>query len=102
VAVVAFGSFARGEADADSDLDFLLVRPDAVDAEDASWEAQRHRLEREVERWTGNRCQVVELSRADLAQAVDADDGLAGGLRHDGRSLAGPPVGELLAPSPVR
>jgi hypothetical protein len=36
VAVVAFGSFARGEADADSDLDFLLVRPDAVDAEDAS------------------------------------------------------------------
>lgn len=37
VAVVVFGSFARGEAERSSDVDVVFVRPTAIDEEDAIW-----------------------------------------------------------------
>src|SRR5262249_2605540 len=39
VSVVVFGSFARGDADSESDLDVLVVRPDSVGEEDDDWSA---------------------------------------------------------------
>lgn len=51
-----FGSMARRDGDADSDIDLLLVSDD-VDAEDFSLD-----LAASVERWTGNRCQVIALT----------------------------------------
>lgn len=88
-ALLMFGSAARRDGDADSDVDLLLVRPDDRDADDEAWAAQRHELARSVERWTGNAAQIVELSTAELAKAVRRKEPLVAGLRADGVLLAG-------------
>jgi predicted nucleotidyltransferase len=42
-----FGSTARGDGDAGSDVDLLIIRPDAVDDEDAAWRRQVDDLQRD-------------------------------------------------------
>lgn len=59
----------------------IAARALRVDAEHVEREAQRYRLEHDVERWTGNRCQVIELTRTDLVWAVDAQEALVDHLR---------------------
>lgn len=87
--VMVFGSAARGEAGPESDIDLLLVRPDDVEYEDAVWEAQRYELQRATATWAGNRVQVVEVSAAELAQAIRRVEPLVENLRADGIVLAG-------------
>lgn len=87
--LVVFGSAARRDGDAASDIDLLLVRPDKVDADDEMWAGQRHGLAQSVERWTGNSVQVVELSTAEQAKAVRRREPLISQLRADGVVLAG-------------
>ena len=89
VSLVMFGSAARRDGGADSDVDLLLIRSDAVDADDQTWAEQRHELAHRVERWTGNTVQVVELSTAELAKAGRRKEPLIGELRADGVILAG-------------
>lgn len=89
VAVALFGSFARRDGDTESDLDLLVIRPDAVGPNDDAWTAQRHALARQAESWSGNRVQVLELSAAELAEAVQHDEPLIEGLRQDAVSLVG-------------
>ncbi|WP_432509453.1 nucleotidyltransferase domain-containing protein [Kineococcus auxinigenes] len=95
-AVVLFGSWARGEAGPDSDLDLLLVRHDAVDA-DGAWGEQVHATGQALEVLTGNAVQFVQITGSQLATAVREGQPLIIGLRQDGRVLAGPPLRELLA-----
>lgn len=95
-ALGVFGSFARRDGGPDSDLDLLLVRPDAVDEDDAQWRQQRQELARSAQRWTGNRVQILEMSAAELARAVDLGEPLIAALDDDARVLVGAPIGELL------
>lgn len=95
-ALVVFGSFARRDGRSGSDIDLLLVRPDAVDEQEGRWHRQRYELARQAERWAGNRTQIVELSVTELTRAVDLGEALVASLRADGRVLAGPPLGGLL------
>lgn len=94
-ALVVFGSFARRDGGTDSDVDLLLVRRDEVDDEDEGWARQRHALATGAERWTGNRTQIMELSIAELAIAIDHDEALIEALRAHARVLVGPPVRQL-------
>jgi predicted nucleotidyltransferase len=87
--VVMFGSAARRDGNADSDVDLLLVRSEAVDAEDDTWAKQRHELAQSVERWTGNTVQVIELSTAELAKASRRKEPLISELQAYGVVLAG-------------
>ncbi len=96
-AVVIFGSFARRNGDADSDIDILLVRPNDVGEDDVAWAAQRYELARHVESWTGNTAQILEMSRSELDDAVGRDE-LVEAVRRDGRVLFGPAVRDLLSP----
>lgn len=102
-AVVVFGSFARRDGDAGSDIDVLLVRPDRVEEDAPGWTSQRYELARQLERWTGNAVQVVELSASELHDAVERADPLVLALRWEGRTLAGPsPRALLSATAPAR
>lgn len=88
-AVALFGSFARRDGGPDSDVDILLVRPDPIDEDNDVWVAQRHALSRQVEAWTGNHVQILELSEAELHEARRRDEPLVESLRTDGVVLVG-------------
>ncbi len=61
-----FGSAARGDGDASSDIDLLVVRPTDVDPDDAHWRGQVDRLADLVRRWTGNNAGIAEVSEGEL------------------------------------
>jgi DNA-binding transcriptional ArsR family regulator len=84
-----FGSAARGDGGAESDIDILLVRRDEPDAKEAIWDDQVSWLRDHVVALTGNRCQLFDITLARLGQHVRAGDPLVDSWRQDGILLAG-------------
>ena len=68
VSVIVFGSLARGEARAASDVDVVVVRPENVDEEDDGWHAGLERWRQQARQLTGNRVEVVEVGECDAAR----------------------------------
>jgi predicted nucleotidyltransferase len=66
VTAVMFGSAARGDGDSQSDIDLLVIRPDHIDALDATWAEQRGQLAARGWRWTGNEVNLVEYARSEF------------------------------------
>lgn len=66
-AAALFGSIARGEGTAESDLDILIVRASSVAADDNRWSEQLLELERAATSWTGNDTRVVEYAEQELS-----------------------------------
>ena len=92
-----FGSFARGVADSDSDIDVLLVRPDLPSAFDEEvWLDQLDRLDRRIRAWTGNAAQVIDLAPAILSQMDRHGDPLIDSLRAEDVHIHGEPLLDLL------
>lgn len=93
-----FGSTARGESDATSDLDLLLIRPDGLDEEQLeAWDRQLDALRDHIARWTGNQAQTFSIDRDRLAEHVRADDPLVRSWIADEVHLAGTPIRDLVA-----
>lgn len=86
-AAYLFGSVARGAATALSDVDLLVLRPPECPEEE--WDEQLSALSESVHRWTGNQCEILDLTETELGNAVAADDRLARDLRDHGRVLYG-------------
>lgn len=61
-----FGSVARGDGTADSDIDILLVRPLSVDEDDAAWADDAEQLGRLVLAWTGNPLNVIDYGPREI------------------------------------
>lgn len=80
-AVIIFGSVARGEAEADSDIDLAVVA-------DPDWDG-RIELEDSVQRRLGNRCDVLVLSEKDFHSSVTAREPVVSDIVHDGIALIG-------------
>jgi hypothetical protein len=76
VGVILFGSFARGEATRESDIDVLVIRPSGVDADDSDWSGQVNGLAAAVTAWTGNDARVLEYSEDEIPQ-LDNEEVLA-------------------------
>lgn len=83
-----FGSAARGEQRADSDLDICVVRPGDVTADAPTWRRQVADLERDVTSWTGNDTRVLELDAAAAPPGGGAESVIDDVLR-EGIALAG-------------
>ena len=95
-----FGSAARGEGDAGSDIDIFIVRPRAVPAEDPSWRTQVDDLATSVRRWTGNRAGIAEVGEDQLEELLITEAPIIQELHSDALVIAGPNVGSLLRRRP--
>jgi DNA-binding transcriptional ArsR family regulator len=89
-AAVLFGSAARGDGDADSDIDVLLVRPVDAPEDDQAWARQVQRLRDDIHAWTGNRAGFTEVAEDDLRALADARPPVVDSIVRDGIRLHGP------------
>lgn len=96
VHVSMFGSAARRDGSADSDLDVLIVRPGAVDDEDAVWRAQLAQLADDARRWTGNDVQLLELGESELASELAASNPTLADIQRDEVHLGGARLASLV------
>jgi len=80
-----FGSAARGQMAASSDVDLLLVRPNGADAQ---WETQVHQLAATVAGWLGNDARVLEFSEHDVSSR-GRDEPVLGDVLREGLTVAG-------------
>jgi len=95
--VSLFGSAARGDGDAASDIDLLIVHPERVGTLDR-WDEQVDRLREGVHAWTGNRCQAVDIGRTRLWEHVRARDPIVAAWLADGLLVFGEPLEQLVGP----
>jgi hypothetical protein len=99
VSVVVFGSFARREAVADSDIDLVVVRPDGIDEDDEAWSTSIEQLRSAVRRLTGNPIEVLEVSADDVASRRAGRSQLWNEIRREGRVVHGASLDRLLEAS---
>lgn len=94
-----FGSAARGDGDAASDVDLFIVRPKATVEDNPVWRAQLDRLAREVKAWTGNQAAIVEISAADVERLRAKRPTVVDDLDRDGVDISGRKLRSLLRAS---
>ncbi len=80
-AVIVFGSVARGEARADSDIDLVVIAP-------GSWDG-RADLQQQVLERLGNDCDVLHLTHQDFARAPEDREPVVAEILRDGLALVG-------------
>ncbi len=97
VSVIVFGSFARREAVADSDIDVVIVRPAEVGEDDDAWSVSLEGWRRDVRRLTGNPVEVLEVSADEAATKIAGRTQVWADIRRDGRVVHGLGVDELRA-----
>lgn len=90
-----FGSVARGDATAESDVDIAVILSDNTEV--AKSEHLVDDLTEEVETFTGNRVQVLTLSMSDLQRMVKEQDPLVDSWRSDAHTIAGTDISALIA-----
>lgn len=94
-----YGSFARGEAGPQSDIDVLIVKPEGLSAADEeTWDAQLAETEAMVHAFTGNDLSWLDTTVTGLLRAEAADEPIFRSWREDAILLTGPPLPQLLEP----
>jgi predicted nucleotidyltransferase len=89
-----FGSFARGAAGEESDIDLLLIA--ATDHDIVAWEGQLDLLQERVRRCTGNRCTCTAFSVERLRQLDVSEEPIVDNWVADELLLIGRSIGQLL------
>jgi predicted nucleotidyltransferase len=92
-----FGSTARGDGHTDSDIDLVVVRPDAVAEDDPGWREQLRMLAEKAERWSGNYLSLHELSSAQLKATVRRKEPIIASLSEQSVAIAGAEFVDLIA-----
>jgi DNA-binding transcriptional ArsR family regulator len=85
-----FGSVARGEAEATSDIDLLVVRPHDALPDDPAWRDQLDGLADDVRRWAGNVLSVSEVSEQDVERLARERPPIVEAVASDAITLHGP------------
>ena len=95
VSVIIFGSFAQGEADAQSDIDTVLVRPADVEESDDGWSASVEQWRDTVRRVSGNPVEVLEVGSDEIAGRLPSRRQIWHDIRRDGLVVHGLSIDEL-------
>ncbi|MDR2566316.1 MAG: nucleotidyltransferase domain-containing protein [Bifidobacteriaceae bacterium] len=96
ISAALYGSVARGEATADSDIDLLIIAADGLDPDAETWTGQVDGLERRVRSWTGNPLQAVTVTRAQLALMAAGGAGIVDEWERDVRTITGEDARSLI------
>jgi len=89
VSVTLFGSFARGDDDARSDVDVVVVRPSSVDDDDPTWSEAMASWEAHVRRLSGNAVNRIEVGADELPRLVKSRRPIWQSIRSEGVTLCG-------------
>ena len=93
--VTLFGSFARGDDDAASDIDVVVVRPSAVSEDDAAWSESIARWEAHEHRVSGNAVNRIEVREDEVPRLMRSRRPLWQTIRREGITLQGQPLEAL-------
>jgi predicted nucleotidyltransferase len=96
ISVTVFGSFARGDADADAEsyLDVIMVRPGDVDA---LWRSAAQIWRQKAQRLTGNRVEMIEVDEHEVRRLLHSGQPLWTDGQADGIVVCGTGLAELAA-----
>jgi predicted nucleotidyltransferase len=101
VYAAVFGSFARGEAGDESDIDILLIA--ATEDGAAAWKSAVDLIEDRVRLWTGNRCSCMVFGLDRVRELVASSEPIVKNWAVDEVVLVGGPlmriVGKQVAPA---
>jgi hypothetical protein len=89
VNITLFGSFARGDDDARSDVDMVLVRPSTVDEDDWIWAESIARWETYVRRISGNAANIIEVGEREVPMLIKSRQPLWQAIGREGIVLQG-------------
>lgn len=89
-----FGSFARGDDDAASDIDILFVRPNDVGEDDNEWSDSIARWTARVGQLSGNAVNRIEVAESEAARLITSRRPLWQAIRREGVVLLGRPLTE--------
>lgn len=95
LSVIVFGSLARGDAHAGSDIDIVVVRPDGVDDDHDPWHATLEQWRQYARRLTGNPVEILDVGAADAARRLRSRRPLWADIRDHGIVIHGQPIEEL-------
>jgi len=96
MSVTLFGSFARGDDDAGSDVDVVVVRPSSVDEEDVAWAEAVAGWEAHAMRISGNAVNRIEVSADEVPTLMKSRRSLWQAIREEGVVLLGEPLVEMI------
>lgn len=95
VSVILFGSFARREADAESDIDTVLVRPVGVDESDEAWSDSVEQWRSRIRRISGNPVEVLEVGWEEIGAGLRSRQAVWQDIRREGIVVHGRGLDEL-------
>ncbi|MCP4968602.1 MAG: helix-turn-helix domain-containing protein [bacterium] len=95
LSAIVFGSFARGEADIDSDIDIVLVRPAGVDESGESWSESVEQWRTSVRQASGNRVEVLEVGSSEVAALLNSRRQVWRDIQSEGLVVHGLSLAEL-------
>jgi predicted nucleotidyltransferase len=95
VSVIIFGSFARGEADRDSDLDVVVVRSATTDEDDDRWRESVDRWQEDARRLTGNTVELLEASDEEARRLLRSRRKLWLDVQRDGVVVFGADIDDV-------
>lgn len=93
--VIVFGSFARGEADTESDIDIVFVRPLSIDESDEGWSASVEQWRSAIRRMSGNRVEVLEVGSEEISGRLRSRQPVWRDIRREGIVVHGAGFDEL-------
>ena len=93
--LIVFGSLARGEARADSDIDVIVVRPAEVAEEDEGWASAIEEWRRNARRLTGNAVEMIEVGEHEIARLLESRKPLWMEVVREGSVIFGRSLREL-------